>query len=124
MGSVKPNKVFLNERDIIEIHVVGDQTVTSIDAMVSAVEKLIKQRRAAKEPVLIMDVLLHMGKVPPEGRRRVVQWTKVLDYDKAVMLGSNPVLRVGANLMLRASGRGDKARYFENFDDAMHWLLH
>ena len=117
------NKVFLNEHDIIEIHVVGDQTVKSIAAMGKEVDDLIVKLRAEDKTVLILDVLVDMGDVPPEGRKKVVELAKELDYDKTAMVGKSAVLRFGANLMLRATGRGDTVRYFEDYREATDWLL-
>jgi hypothetical protein len=117
------NKVFLNNQGIIEIHVVGDQTVLTIRAMGLKTEKLIEKLRAENKQVLVLDVLLEMGNVPPEGRKSVVKLATELDYDKAAMLGSSAALRLGANLMLRATGRNETAKYFENREDAVIWLL-
>jgi stage II sporulation SpoAA-like protein len=119
----KENRVFLNEHDIIEIHVVGAQTVKSITKMGDEVEKLMSKLRIDDKPVLILDLLVYMGDVPPEGRKKVVELAKELHYDKAAMVGDSAVLRLGANLMLRATGRGDKIRYFEDYREATDWLL-
>lgn len=117
-----PNKVILSKTGIIEIHVVGDQTAESVQAMGRAAEKLVLQQRKAKKPVLILDVLLHMGVVPPEGRKAVVQYGKTLDYDRLAMLGSGSVLRLGSNLLLQAVGKGSKVKYFDDLQKATDWL--
>lgn len=117
------NKVFINRYGIIEIMVRGDQSVESVQAMGDETARLGKELREKGERALVLDNLLEMGEVPAEARKLVVDLVKSSDYDRLAMLGNNPVLKLGANLMLRASGKGSRVRYFENSDDAMAWLL-
>jgi hypothetical protein len=118
-----PNEVFLDDdSNIITIKVIGDQTAATVIAMGNDVYKLIDKQRAAGKPVLVLDVLLQIGQVPPEAREQVVAIAKKADYDKAAMLGKGAVLRLGANLILRAVGKGNKVKYFENYDAAIIWL--
>ena len=117
------NKVYLNSDEIIEIEVIGDQTVESVEIMGRQIDTLITQIKAVGKPCLLLDNLLHIGKVGPEARSKVVELTKVLDYDRAAMLGQGGLMRFGANLMLRASGKGYKIRYFDNREEAIAWLL-
>jgi hypothetical protein len=116
------NRVFLNADTIIEIHVVGDQNAASVELMGREVDTLLTQLKAAGKPGLVLDDLLEIGKVDPDGRKLVVELGKRLDYDRLAMLGKGGLLRVGANLMLRATGRWYKARYFDDRDQAMQWL--
>lgn len=117
-----PNKVFLNTEGIIEIQVIGDQTGESVAAMGDDIAALIDQQRAAGKPVLLLDDLRQMGGASPDARRAVVELAKNLTYHKAVMVGTGSFLRLGANLMLRATGKSAKLRYFENYDEAVAWL--
>jgi hypothetical protein len=116
------NRVFINEHDLIEIVVDGDQTVKSVQAMADkALQLASEQRKVGKRP-LILDNLLHMGTVPPEARKRVVELAKSMEYDKLAMVGKGTVLRLGTNLMLQATGKGSRVKYFENYDKAVLWL--
>jgi hypothetical protein len=103
---MKSNRVFINEQGIIEIHVVGDQTVESIQAMGDRAMELGRKQQAAGKPALILDNLLGIGMVPREGRKLVIDLIKSSDYDRFAMLGSDSILRFGANLMLQATGKG------------------
>ena len=118
-----PNEVFLNQDGIIEIRVVGNQTGTSVRAMGDAITTLVEQQRAAGKPVLILDDLRQIGKVTPDGRKLVAKLAKTLDYDKVVMVGNGGLLRLGANLILRATGKLDKVAYFDDYTTAVAWLL-
>jgi hypothetical protein len=117
------NKVYLNSDQIIEIEVIGDQNIESIEVMGRQIDTLITQMKAVGKPCLLLDNLLQIGKVGPEARTKVVELTKVLDYDRAAMLGKGGLMRFGANLMLRASGKSYHIRYFDNRDEAIRWLL-
>lgn len=122
MWSMQDNQVFITGDDIIEIQVVGDQSVESVDAMGVEVKRLAARLRAKGRRVLIIDNVLRLGQVSPDVRRRVAELGKVLDYDKLAMVGSGNVLRLGANLMLRAVGKDEKLKYFEDYQAAVAWL--
>jgi hypothetical protein len=63
-----------------------------------------------------------IGKVPPAARKKVVERAKNIDYDKLAFVGNATILRLGANLILRAIGRGDKVKYFDDYGTAVVWL--
>jgi len=121
--AMQNNKVFLNSDGIVEIHVVGDQTVASVQAMGDTALALARAQREQHKPALILDNLLAMGTVPPEARKLVVDLVKSNDYEKLAMLGKGHVLRLGANLMLQATGKGSRVRYFEDETKCVAWLL-
>lgn len=120
---MQDNKVFINDKGIIEIHVVGDQTIDSVQAMGDRAYELAEEQRAAGKRAVILDNLMQMGTVPKEARKLVVELAKSDKYDKLAMLGSDKVLRLGANLMLQATGRGNHVKYFEDPDACVAWLL-
>jgi len=107
------NHVFINDLGIIEIQVIGDQTVESVQAMGDRTFKLSEEQRAAGKRVMVLDNLLQMGMVPTEARKLVVDLVKSNEYDKLAMLGSDTVLRLGANLILQATGKGARVKYFD-----------
>jgi UDP-N-acetylmuramyl pentapeptide synthase len=119
---MNPNRVFLNDRGIVEIHVVGDQTMASVQAMGDEALRLAEKQRQAGKPALILDNLLQMGLVPPEGRKLVVDLIKSNNYDRLAMLGKGRLLRLGANLMLQATGKGNRVKYFEELSTCETWL--
>jgi hypothetical protein len=116
------NKVYLDDQGVIVIEVVGDQTVASVEQMGQEVEKLIDTQRKAGKPCLVLDNLFRIGEVGPEARHKVVELTKTLAYDRAAMTGKGGMMRFGANLMLRATGRANTARFFESEQEARQWL--
>jgi len=117
------NQVFVNDQGIIEIHVVGDQTVDSVQAAGGRARDLALEQLKAGKRAMILDNLLLMGAVPVEARKRAVDLVRSGDYDKFAMLGSDRVVRFGANLMLQATGRGSHVRYFQDYEACAAWLL-
>jgi len=116
------NKVRLNDQGIIEILVNGDQTVDSVQAMADRATELGDVQQSAGKRILILDNLTMIGAVPPDARKRVVELAKSLPYDKLAMLGKGTAIRLGANLMLQATGRGRYVKYFDDYDKATRWL--
>lgn len=116
------NKVVVHAAGYIEIQVVGDQTVASVQAMGDESRRLGQIQRTAGQPALILDNLLAMGDVPVEARQRVMELVRSSDYDKLAMLGNGTMLKLGANLILHATGRGANVRYFDNRTKAIAWL--
>lgn len=117
------NRVYLDNDNVIRIEVVGDQNAASVELMGRQTETLITLLKSSNKPVLVLDDLLQMGKVNTEARNLVVELAKKLPYDRLAMLGPKGMLSLGANLMLRATGRSEKVHYFTDSDQAMQWLF-
>ncbi len=115
------NKVFLNQ-DVIEIRVVGDQTVQSVERMGRDTSRLLSEQRQAGKSCLVLDNILEIGQVDVDARKLVVDLAKRFDYDRLALLGKGSLLRFGTNLMLRATGKAYKMRYFDDRAQAIKWL--
>lgn len=119
---MEKNKVYLTSEQIVEILVIGDQDVGSIEEMGRQAYALCQQQRSKGQRALILDNLLLIGAVPPEGRSKVVELIKSTEYDRLAMVGNGSLIRLGANLMLQATGKGSKVKYFDSRDKAIEWL--
>ena len=117
------NDVFINEHEIIEILVCGDQTVDSVRLMGDDAMALGRKYHRADKPVLILDNLLDIGDVPPEAFKLVVSLIKSSEYDKFAMVGKGKAIRIGANFILKTIGKGKRVKYFEDLSAATRWLL-
>ena len=116
------NEVLINRRGIIEIKVRGDQTVASVQAMGDEAMQLAAQLIKAHQRVLILDNLLEIGEVPIEAVTRVMELVRASNYEKLAMLGNQQLIKIGANLIFYAAGRGKSVRYFDNRTKAIQWL--
>ena len=117
------NEVFINDRGIVEIVVKGDQTENSVRIMAESAYALCASLRTHDKPALILDNLLEIGTVPPEARALVVELIRSDQFDKLAMVGSDTIMRFGANLMLHATGKGARVKYFDSYTAASEWLL-
>jgi len=116
------NRVLLNQDNIIVIEVVGDQTPASVELMGRQTDLLLTELKTLGKPGLILDDLMQIGAVGADARKVVVELGEWLDYDKLAMLGKGGIMKLGANLMLRATGRSYKLRYFDDRQKAINWL--
>lgn len=116
------NKVFINNDGVIECQVIGDQTLQSVTAMGEEIGSLAARLDAERRPLLVLDDISHIGSVPPDARKKVIQFVKTVKYNRLAMFGGNGLIRVGANLILRASGKSKKLKYFTNRSQAIVWL--
>jgi len=116
------NEVYIHKQGFIEIRVRGDQTIGSVQAMGDQAVDLARRLRRSKKRVLILDNLMEMGEVPMEATTRVMELVRSSEYDKLAMLGNNRLVKIGANLIFHAAGRGDRVRYFDSRTEAIRWL--
>src|SRR5690242_21750893 len=91
------NRVWLNDRGLIEIRVVGRQTAGTVRAMGDLVVDLAGQQRAKGQRVLIIDDLSAMGlKQPTAVPKEVAAQVRRIDFDRVAMVGSsNRLLKHG-----------------------------
>lgn len=120
---MRQNHVFINDQGIIEIHVVDDQTTDTVQKTVERAREFAAEIRAEGKKVLVIDNLLRMGSIPTEARKLTVELIKHSDFDKFTMMGSGTLLRLGSNLMLQATGKGNQVKYFEDLKKCTAWLL-
>jgi hypothetical protein len=117
------NTIFISDAGFIEVKVDGDQTAESVQAMGEDVQKLLAKLKLQKKPRLILDDLTTLGRTNIPARQMVADLAKTLEFDRVAMFGDGSTLmRVGTNLMLRAIGKGDTIRYFDERKAAEQWL--
>lgn len=116
------NKVFINEHDVIEVNVIGDQTAESVTKMCDETDVLIAKQRDSDKSPLVLDSLADVGKVPYNARRVVVDRIRALNYDKLAFVSNDTIIRFGSNLIMQAIGRGNSVKHFESYEQAITWL--
>lgn len=116
------NRVYVNEDDVVELVVVGNQTVESINKMGEEAGRLGRQQWADGKPSLFLDNLFDVGKVGPSGMRTVIHLGKTLKYDKLAMVSNKRAIIATSNVVLRAIGKLGEVRFFDNREDAVKWL--
>ena len=118
------NKIYINDDDILEVRVIGDQTYASVMDMGTEVSRLLEELAKQQKPGLILDDLTEMGNTDTAARQAVNQLARSLKYKKVAMVASgSPLMRYGTKLLLEAIGMGKKIQYFEDRDKAYRWLF-
>lgn len=112
----------LSDDGIIEIVTEGDRPAAVVQANARKIFVLVAKLRAAGKPILILDDVSGMGELPPESHKVFADISKTADYDRFALVGSDTVVRLGANLIAQAIGQPDRLQYFDNHDDAVAWL--
>ena len=116
------NRVFINSENVIEIHVVGDQTVESVREMGDMAQNFILLLRSKSLPVYIIDNIKLLGETDSRVRQVVSHYAKMLTFDQLALVGDgSSTMLFGTNLMLRAIGKSN-VRYFSSLDTAMIWF--
>ncbi len=123
MARPTQNKVFLNDDNIVEIHVVGDQTHQSVMAMGDIIIVLLDDLKKQQKRLLVLDDVTQMGNTDTAVRQAVSQLARTMGYEKVAMLGpNNPLMKHGTRLLLMAIGMGKKIKYFVEREAAIKWL--
>jgi 1-aminocyclopropane-1-carboxylate deaminase/D-cysteine desulfhydrase-like pyridoxal-dependent ACC family enzyme len=117
------NKVYVDKDGLLQIWVIGDQSVESVREMGEKLQFYTTDLRSRGCPVLVLDNLLSLGTTTSNARREVSRIARSLDMDRGAMVGGGSrTMRLGTNLMLRAIGR-QNLRYFSSLESAHKWLL-
>jgi|GEM_PF-676306 len=114
---------FLNDTGVIEIITTGDRTAELLQDSAKKLFEFARQLREAGKPVLILNDISAMGDFPPEAHRTFADIARAADYDRFALLGSNNIVRLGANLIAQSIGKADSLKYFDNRSKALHWLI-
>jgi UDP-N-acetylmuramyl pentapeptide synthase len=118
------NSVILNKDGIIEITVIGNQTVSSVSSMAEQARKLLEELGKKGKKQLILDDITKLGTTDIAARKAVAKAAHELPFERCVLLGDGSTLmRVATNLLLHGIGKGSKIRYFEDREKATVWLL-
>jgi hypothetical protein len=107
---------------VIELVQTGYQTMESSMQFTSQIDDLVRQRRAAKEPALILadisGITGHDAKV-----RDMAHDMLKSDFDKmALITAANITARLIGNWLVKIVGVGERVQFFEDRDKALEWL--
>ena len=116
------DKVYINEYGLIEIIVHGDQTVESVNALADKTDDFVHKFHSEGKPALVLDNLMLLGNAPSNVRKTVIKRIRNAHIDKFAFVGTDRMLRLGSNLVLRAIGKGNSVKYFDDYGTAVTWL--
>lgn len=118
----KPNGVFLNEHDIMELHFYGSQSLEKVKQMMAEEDAILAKLQREGKPLMILGNAELMGKMTAEGRKIAVEYVKSYNFKKIAVYGGSTFIMTVAALVIRALRRKD-IRIFKSRKAALQWLL-
>lgn len=117
------NQVFIDDDGILQ-HVLGADF--SADTLADSHELLVplaEKRKQSGQPLLMLVDGRAVSKVDTYTRRAALASLEAITYERIGILVGNPYMKTMANLLLKTSGRGNKAKVFDTQEQARAWLL-
>lgn len=113
-------KVWMDDDGIIRCVFWGVHLKRDAESMTEGILHLSEEKGKAK-------VLIDLSKTERStSGSRIVHINNIKDeheiFEKLALFGTSEMNRVKTNSMIIASGRGNKARYFESEGEALEWL--
>lgn len=118
-GKGMKSKVFVGDDGIIRVISVGDQTPQE---MIEVRKAVLELGREIPGRIRVLNDLSKMGKSLPGSRTEAAKSIKLEEIGKVASFGASTMNRVIASFITRASGMGNKVKYFETEEDALRWL--
>jgi hypothetical protein len=118
--NMKDHKIWIDEDGIIRCVFSDVYMNEDVEDMIEGIVQISKK---GEQAMVIID--LKKTKTSTSSARRIIVESIKADpeiYHKLALLGSSAKNKVLANFIIRASGRGDKVRYFESEEEALRWL--
>ena len=114
------HKLWVDKEKIINIQLIGSHDKENAESIIEEINELI-----SKNPNCL--ILIDMDKIvrPTSQARKLHAQNMRLQanyFKKTAIYGGNTLNRVIANFIIKASGRGDKVKYFRTRENAIEWL--
>jgi hypothetical protein len=113
-------KVWEDPLGFVRVKVIGDHTDKDSENVISEInEVLLKESNNSK---IIID-MTETGRPTANARKNHAKNMKNNgNFKKAALYGASAMNRVMANFIIKASGRGDKVKYFKDEQSALAWI--
>lgn len=113
------NKVFKGKDGIIRNIYTGDQDYDTID---DVVQKTKEFYREVGKPLKILVNLEHVGRLNKGVLLGALKALRTNIYEKIAIVKSTVIYRALSHFVIKASGREDKIKFFDEEDEALGWL--
>jgi len=117
-----PNQVFLGDDGFIHHVIEGDQDAATTQYLRDQTVKLASQLSVLPRPIKILSDLTGIGKADSNARRIASGIIQDIKLDKIAIFGGNRFMKHLVNLVVKATGKEDRVRYFDSKDQAIAWL--
>lgn len=121
-NTFQKNTNYIGEDGLIHNHYIGKQTVTSLKNAHDDLITITTSLRKKGKRVLVLTDITRLGSLTLEARMFAVDFIKDIDFDKVAIFGNYILAEQIVNVIIMASGRGYKMKYFNSEKDAKLWL--
>ncbi len=114
-------KVWVDNDGFIRAMITGGHDKEAAEKIIAKLNELLKKKKNTGK------VLIDMTKTGrPTYQARKLHANNIKNnsdlFKKAALYGASALNKVMANFIIKASGKGEKVRYFDTEDEAMMWL--
>ena len=115
------HKIWVDQDGLIRATIIGTHNKDDAEKIIEETSKLIKKYKQHSK------LLIDMTKTGrPTSKARKLHANNMKEqanhFKKTALFGASAMNRVMANFIIKASGRGDKVRYFNTEREAISWL--
>ena len=115
-------KVWVDNNGIIRGKIIGVHTEEDAIEIIKQMDEYLMKEKGSRS---VMIDMRETGR--PTSKSRKVHAENIKNnsnkFKKAAFFGAKVINRVMANFIIKASGRGEKVRYFDTESDAVKWIL-
>ncbi|MEZ5070551.1 MAG: STAS/SEC14 domain-containing protein [Bacteroidales bacterium] len=114
------NEIYLKPFRIFHVVAIGDQTEETGAGYLRYNEKALRHFGGRVNFLIDMN---RCGKISPKARRIFKQLGELETTEQVAVFGAHPMAKLIGNMVLSSFGK-DNARFFDQEEQAMEWVLH
>lgn len=116
------NRIFLNQDNIVEAVIEGEQTYMTFDNLTMSAQALLVQLQKEGKPRLGLIDVTNQKNFTPDTNRAAMQILESLNYDKVAIFGAKTLLTEVTKAIILAMGKTHNTKIFPDRDSAVAWL--
>lgn len=116
------NRIFLNQDNIVEAVIEGEQTYMTFDNLTISAQELLEKLQKEGKPRLGLIDVTNQQNFTPDTNRAAMQILESLNYDKVAIFGAKTLLTEVTKAIILAMGKSENTKIFPDRDSAMAWL--
>jgi hypothetical protein len=117
------NTVSLQPQGYLLVRLIGRQTFQSIEDITKACRPFIDRLKYDRKPVLGLVDFSEQQDFNTGSNRAALQALEGIPYQRAALVGSNPVYRDLAHALIAALGKDGNTKAFDTQEEAVAWLM-
>ncbi|NDC22165.1 hypothetical protein EBZ57_02230 [bacterium] len=116
------NRIFLNQDNIVEAVIEGEQTYMTFDNLTMDAQALLVQLQKEGKPRLGLIDITNQKNFTADTNRAAMQILESLNYDKVAIFGAKTLLTEVTKAIILAMGKTNNTKIFPDRDSAVAWL--